>query len=142
MRRFVSLSIRVRLRTESRKVAPTSGRAVARYAWGKMIEQYLINRENLQCTFVLIDARLPPQKIDFEFITWMGERNLPMAIVLTKSDKLKPQELVRSKKTIEAKLLETWEELPPLFVSSAEKKTGKENILGFISEAIQNSNDD
>lgn len=110
----------------------------ARYEWGKMIEQYLTKRENLYCTFVLLDSRLTPQKIDFEFITWMGVHHLPMAIVLTKSDKLKSQELVKSKKTIEAKLLEQWEELPPLFVSSAEKKTGRKEILEFISSALKN----
>jgi GTP-binding protein len=110
----------------------------SRYEWGKMIEQYLINRENLHCTFVLIDARLPPQKIDLEFITWMGEQQLPMAIIMTKSDKLKQQELVRSKKTIETKLLEQWEELPPLFVTSAEKKTGRKEVLDFISTSLKN----
>lgn len=110
----------------------------SRYAWGKMIEQYLINRENLYCTFVLLDARLTPQKIDFEFITWIGEQQLPMAIILTKSDKLKQQDLTRSRKTIEAKLLEQWEELPPLFVTSAEKKTGRKEVLEFISTALKN----
>ncbi len=110
----------------------------SRYAWGKMIEQYLINRDNLYCTFVLLDARLTPQKIDFEFITWMGEQQLPMAIILTKGDKLKQQDLVRSRKTIEAKLLEQWEELPPMFVTSAEKKTGRKEVLEFISTSLEN----
>ncbi len=110
----------------------------SRYEWGKMIEQYLVNRENLHCTFVLIDSRLPPQKIDFEFITWMGNQQLPMAIIMTKGDKLKPQELVRSKKAIETKLLEQWEELPPLFVTSAEKKTGRKEVLDFISTSLKN----
>jgi GTP-binding protein len=109
----------------------------ARYEWGKMIEQYLKNRENLYCTFVLLDARLPPQKIDFEFINWMGMHHLPMALILTKSDKIKQQEVVRSKKAIEAKLLESWEELPPIFVTSAEKKTGRTPLLEFISEALK-----
>lgn len=108
----------------------------SRHAWGKMIELYLTKRENLYCTFVLLDSRLPPQKIDIDFITWMGEQNLPMAIILTKSDKLKPQELVRSKKAIESKLLEQWEELPPLFVTSAEKKIGRKELLQFISSSL------
>jgi GTP-binding protein len=108
----------------------------ARYHWGKMIEQYLVNRDNLFCTFILLDARLPPQKIDIEFITWMGVQQIPMAIILTKSDKLKQQELVRSKNAIETKLLEQWEELPPLFVTSAEKKTGRKEVLHFIAEAL------
>ena len=110
----------------------------SRYAWGKMIEQYLINRDNLYCTFVLLDARLTPQKIDFEFITWIGEQQLPIAIILTKSDKLKQQDLARSRKTIEAKLLEQWEELPQLFVTSAEKKTGRKEVLEFISTSLKN----
>ncbi|HCW05955.1 MAG TPA: YihA family ribosome biogenesis GTP-binding protein [Cytophagales bacterium] len=109
----------------------------SRYAWGKMIEEYLLNRENLFCTFVLVDSRIPPQKIDFEFINWLGSKNIPLAIVLTKTDKLKKQnEIARSKKAIEEKLLETWGELPPLFLSSAEKKTGRKEILQLIEEAL------
>jgi GTP-binding protein len=108
----------------------------SRFQWGKMIEDYLKNRKNLFCTFVLLDARLKPQAIDIDFITWMGENNLPLAIILTKSDKIKQQELAKSKKAIEAKLLELWEELPPLFVSSSEKKLGRDKVLDFISDAI------
>jgi GTP-binding protein len=111
----------------------------ARFEWGKMIEEYLKNRKNLFCTFILIDARLKPQAIDIDFITWMGKHHLPLAIILTKSDKLKQQELAKSKKIIEAKLLEQWEELPPLFVTSSEKKLGRDKVLDFISEAMQES---
>jgi GTP-binding protein len=114
----------------------------ARFEWGKMIEQYLKNRKNLFCTFILLDSRLKPQAIDLDFITWMGKQNLPMAILLTKSDKLKQQELAKSKKIIEAKLLEQWEELPPLFVTSAEKKSGRDKVLDFISNAIEGINRD
>jgi GTP-binding protein len=109
----------------------------ARFEWGKMIEHYLKNRKNLFCTFILLDARLKPQAIDLDFITWMGQHHLPLVILLTKSDKLKQQELAKSKKTIETKLLEQWEELPPLFVTSAEKKSGRDKVLDFISEAMQ-----
>lgn len=108
----------------------------ARYEWGGMIEKYLKNRENLYCTFVLLDSRLKPQAIDFDFIQWMGTNQLPMALVLTKCDKLKQQELAKSRKAIESKLLETWDELPPIFVTSAEKKTGRNPLLEFISEAL------
>ncbi|HTH58216.1 MAG TPA: ribosome biogenesis GTP-binding protein YihA/YsxC [Cyclobacteriaceae bacterium] len=108
----------------------------SRQAWGKMIEQYLMKRENLYCTFVLLDSRVPPQKSDFDFITWMGEQSLPIAVILTKSDKLKQHELAISKKTIEGKLLEQWETLPPLFVTSAEKKTGRKELLEFISNSL------
>lgn len=111
----------------------------ARFEWGKMIEQYLKNRKNLFCTFILLDARLKPQAIDLDFITWMGEHHLPLAILLTKSDKLKQQELAKSKKTIENKLLEQWDELPPLFITSSEKKSGRDKILDFISEAMEES---
>ena len=111
----------------------------ARFEWGKMIEQYLKNRKNLFCTFILLDARLKPQAIDIDFITWMGEHHLPLVILLTKSDKLKQQELAKSKKIIETKLLEQWEELPPLFVTSSEKKLGRDKILDFISESMQES---
>ncbi len=113
----------------------------ARFAWGKMIEEYLKNRTNLFCTFILLDARLKPQAIDLDFITWMGMQSLPMAIILTKSDKLKQQELAKSKKTIETKLLEQWEELPPLFVSSAEKKSGRDKVLDFIDQAMKQAVD-
>jgi len=109
----------------------------ARFEWGKMIEHYLKNRKNLFCTFILLDARLEPQAIDLDFITWMGQHHLPLVILLTKSDKLKQQELAKSKKTIETKLLEQWEELPPIFVTSAEKKAGRDKVLDFISEAMQ-----
>ncbi len=109
----------------------------ARYEWGKMIEEYLKHRENLFCTFVLLDSRIPPQKIDFEFITWMGSLHLPMAILLTKTDKLKKQALAKSKKMLETKLLEQWEELPPLFITSAEKKIGRDETLGLIGEALK-----
>ena len=113
-----------------------SASRVDRFAWGKMIEQYLKGRANLCCTFVLLDARLKPQEIDLDFITWMGKQQLPMAIILTKTDKLKQQELARSRQVIEAKLLEQWAELPPLFITSAEKKSGRDKILSFISAAI------
>jgi GTP-binding protein len=111
----------------------------ARFEWGKMIEHYLKNRKNLFCTFILLDSRLKPQAIDLDFITWMGENHLPLAILLTKSDKLKQQELAKSKNIIEAKLLEQWEELPTLFVTSAEKKSGRDKVLDFISESMQES---
>lgn len=114
-----------------------SASKAARHSWGKMIEHYLTNRENLYCTFVLLDARIPPQAIDFDFISWIGNQQLPMAIILTKIDKLKQQELAKSRKAIEAKLLEQWQELPPIFITSAEKRFGRKEVLGFIGEAIR-----
>ncbi|MCB0491921.1 MAG: YihA family ribosome biogenesis GTP-binding protein [Cyclobacteriaceae bacterium] len=109
----------------------------ARKGWGKMIETYLLNRENLYCTFVLVDARHEPQKKDIEFITWMGEKQLPLCIILTKADKLSRIELAKSEKQYKKKLLESWEELPPMFTTSAEKKVGREAVLDFIDKAIK-----
>ncbi len=109
----------------------------ARKGWGKMIETYLLNRENLYCTFVLVDARHEPQKKDIEFITWLGEKQLPLGIILTKADKLSRAELAKAEKQCKNKLLESWEELPPLFVTSAEKNMGREAVLDFIDKAIK-----
>lgn len=109
----------------------------ARKGWGKMIETYLLNRENLYCTFVLVDARHEPQKKDIEFITWLGEKQLPLCIILTKADKLSRADLANAEKQYKKKLLESWEELPPLFVTSAEKKMGREAVLDFIDKAIR-----
>lgn len=108
-----------------------------RKGWGKMIEGYLRHRENLFCVFVLVDGRVTPQEKDLEFITWLGEIKLPLAIVITKSDKLKRAELSKSITTYTSALLKNWEQLPPLFITSAEKKTGKEDILEFIDKAIK-----
>lgn len=108
----------------------------ARQGWGKMIEKYLLNRENLYCTFVLVDARHPPQKNDMEFITWLGQQHLPLSIVLTKADKLSREELAKAMKHYKARLLEVWESLPPMFVTSSEKKVGREEVLDFIGKAI------
>lgn len=109
----------------------------ARKGWGKMIENYLLKRENLYCTFVLVDSRHEPQKLDIEFITWLGERQIPLALVLTKTDKLSKREMQESRRLLENKLKETWEELPPIFMTSAEKKIGKEDIHDFMDKAMQ-----
>ncbi|MFM9838267.1 MAG: ribosome biogenesis GTP-binding protein YihA/YsxC [Cyclobacteriaceae bacterium] len=112
-----------------------------RWNFGQMIENYLQNRENLFCTFVLIDSRLQAQKIDLDFINWMGKMNLPLALVLTKTDKLKQSELGKLKNAFETELLKSWEELPSLFITSAEKKSGRDKVLGFIDQAILNANE-
>jgi len=105
--------------------------------WSAMIESYFKQRENVYCTFVLIDSRLEPQKKDIEFINWLGGLGIPIAIVLTKIDKIKQSELAQSRKKFESRLLNDWEELPPLFITSAEKKTGRDHLLDFITQAIQ-----
>ena len=112
-----------------------------RWNFGKMIESYLENRQNLFCTFILIDSRLPLQSIDLDFINWIGKQELPIALVLTKTDKLKQSELGKSKFNIESALLKSWEELPPVFITSSEKKSGRDKLLGFIEQAIANANE-
>ncbi len=100
--------------------------------FGKMIEDYFLQRQQLQYTFVLIDSRLEPQKIDLEFINWLGENQIPLVLVFTKTDKLsrlKKEQNIAHYKTI---LLGYWEELPPIFITSAEKKEGMTEILDFI----------
>jgi len=105
-----------------------------RKKWVAMLQNYLQERENLVNTFILIDSRLEPQKIDIEFVNWMGLQNLPFAIVFTKSDKLAVSKVASNVGNFKNELLKFWDELPPIFVTSAEKKLGKEDVLNFISE--------
>ena len=101
----------------------------------KLITNYILNRENLVHLFVLVDIRHLPQKIDLEFIEWCGENQISFSIIFTKSDKMKTQAAAEKSVTEYKKiLLETWEELPNIFVTSAEKKLGGEQILDFIEE--------
>ena len=97
-----------------------------------LIQHYVLERVQMTCLFVLIDSRLEPQKIDLEFIEWLGENGIPFALVFTKSDK---QSAGRTKQNVERfldTLKEQWEELPPYFITSAEKKTGREEVLDYI----------
>ncbi|GAB4334063.1 MAG: ribosome biogenesis GTP-binding protein YihA/YsxC [Flammeovirgaceae bacterium] len=105
-----------------------------RIEFKNMIYQYLQNRKNLMSTFVLIDIRLEPQKIDLEFIRWMGEHALPFALVFTKSDKLSKQKIQDSVNIYKKTLLEEWEELPTMFITSAEKKEGLTEMINYIEE--------
>jgi GTP-binding protein len=105
-----------------------------RYKWTKFIEKYLKERSNLMNTFVLIDSRLPPQKIDLEFINWMGFNERPFALVFTKIDKLSSTELQKNLAKYKKELLKNWEELPPVFSSSSQSKFGREKILNYISD--------
>jgi GTP-binding protein len=97
-----------------------------------MIQNYLIHRENLVCSFVLIDSRLEPQKNDLENLEWFGRKGLPFAIIFTKSDKLGTTILQSNISRYQKKLSELWDPLPDIFISSAEKKLGREEILSFI----------
>ena len=85
---------------------------------------------------VLIDSRLKPQQIDLDFITWLGVNGVPFSIVFTKTDKPKQRELSRNIKTFEEEMMKTWEEMPPVFMTSALKKTGKEELLGYLAEIV------
>lgn len=101
-----------------------------------MIHNYIFNRENLLNTFVLVDIRIPAQKIDIEFLQSLGENGIPLSIVFTKADKLKSQALQKNLAVYKKELKKTWEELPPLFLTSAEKKMGQEEILTYIDSLI------
>jgi GTP-binding protein len=107
-----------------------------REKWEKMIRDYLQNRTSLLVTFVLVDARLQPQTIDLEFMTWMGIHQLPFVIVFTKSDKLTKNELNRNVSQYSKKLLETWDETPRMFITSSESQVGKDELLQYIEETI------
>ena len=97
-----------------------------------IIEDYILQREEMVSLFVLLDCRHEPQKIDLEFMEWLGENSIPFAIVFTKADKLSGGKLGANIKSYKEKLLETWEELPPVYVTSSEKGIGREELLGYI----------
>ncbi|MDR6461256.1 GTP-binding protein [Chryseobacterium vietnamense] len=107
---------------------------VQRKDFEKLITNYILNRRNLVNLFVLVDVRHTPQKIDLEFIQWCGESGIPFSIVFTKADKLKPNAVVKNVEDYKAELHKTWEDLPELYITSAEKKEGGDNILNFIQK--------
>ena len=108
----------------------------SRQSWEIFITEYLLHRETLLTTFVLIDARLPPQKIDLEFMNWCGGKGIPFTIVYTKTDKLSSSALQRNLKAYSKELLKYWDELPPIFVTSAESKLGRESVLNYVNEIL------
>jgi GTP-binding protein len=105
-----------------------------RDALRQMIERYCLLREQLVNLFVLIDSRYKPQKIDLEFMEWLGENGIPFSIVFTKADKLSKLRLNENVETYKNILLESWEELPPIFVTSSEKKIGGEQLTAYIEQ--------
>ncbi len=107
-----------------------------REKWEQMIREYLVHRTNLLTTFVLIDSRIKPQTIDLEFMSWMGNHNIPFAIAFTKTDKLTKNELHRNMVAYEKKLLESWEQIPERFITSSESGTGTMEILSYIETTI------
>ena len=100
----------------------------------RMIEDYVLERKELVLLFVLIDCRHEPQKIDLEFIQWLGEEGVPFSLVFTKADKLSKGRLASNIEAYTAKLHEEWEELPPIFVTSSEERVGRDELLGYIEE--------
>lgn len=114
----------------------------SRAAWQKMITEYLTGREPLVNTFVLIDSRIPPQKIDLEFISFLGRNGVPLAVVFTKVDKQNQSETARNVNTFKQALLEEWEELPTMLLTSSVSGTGRDKVLGFIEQcnALVNEN--
>ena len=100
----------------------------------RIIESYILERQELTNLFVLIDCRHEPQTIDLEFMAWLGENAIPFTIIFTKTDKISKAKLQENMQAYAAKMLEEWEELPPILTSSAEKNEGREEIIGFIEE--------
>lgn len=107
-----------------------------REGFGKIIENYVLKRENLTCLFILIDSRLPPQPIDIDFLEWAAANNVPLALLFTKIDKLKRNELQKNLQAYERALLSRWEELPTIILTSSSTGTGKEDVLTLIDELI------
>ena len=103
----------------------------------QMISGYILQREQLMNVFLLVDVRLEPQKIDLEFIQWLGESGIPFALVFTKADKLSAGKVAGNVEAYKKVLLETWEELPPIFITSSEKKQGRDELLNYIEQINQ-----
>lgn len=107
-----------------------------REIFDRMIRHYILNREPLGCLFVLVDSRHEPQAIDLKFLNFLGENTIPFAIVFTKADKLSSAQLKHSIDNYKRELLNYWEQLPPLIITSAEKGRGKDDLLNFIENCI------
>lgn len=103
-----------------------------REQWRIMINNYILRRRNLVTTFVLVDSRIEPQNNDLGFMEWMGENRVPFCVVFTKTDKVSKAELERNVEAFKARLLEEWEDLPPMFITSSETGLGRDEILDYI----------
>ena len=100
----------------------------------RIISSYILGREQMTLLFVLIDCRHSPQKIDLEFFRWLGENGIPFSIIFTKADKLTRSKLASNVAEYKQVLLEEWEELPPVFITSSDNGLGREDVLAYISE--------
>jgi len=100
--------------------------------WNKFIEQYILNRQNLMCMMVLLDSRIPQQKVDLDFMNWLGEHQIPFVMVFTKIDKLSNKKFNDNIASYKEEMGKHWDELPQCFYTSAEQKDGKKELLSFI----------
>ena len=100
----------------------------------QMINGYILQRQQMVCVFVLVDIRLEAQKIDLEFINWLGMSSVPFCILFTKADKLTRNKAAQQVQAYKQVLSETWEELPPMFVTSSESKQGREEVLNYLGQ--------
>ena len=100
----------------------------------KFITQYFSKRQQLALAFVLMDCRHKPQKVDLEFMQWMGENQVPFSIIFTKQDKMKPNALTKKIEDYKLKMLESWEEMPKYFITSSSNGTGRDEVLNYICE--------
>jgi GTP-binding protein len=107
-----------------------------REKWESMIVDYLCKRENLYCVFVLIDSRLEPQKIDLEFIDWLGEKGVPYVLTFTKTDKISAVQADQNIAAFKREMLKSWDEIPPIFKTSAVQNQGRTEILKFIEKTL------
>lgn len=105
-----------------------------RQEWKKLINDYILNRENLMCLFLLVDSRLPPQKNDLSFIDFLGLNSIPFLILFTKTDKIKPKQIELNLNAYKEELKKTWETIPEFILSSTINKKGRDEILNFIGE--------
>ena len=106
----------------------------SRVKWQRTSEQFLMGRPNLMCVMMLLDSRHPPQKVDLEFMAWMGENQLPFVMVFTKVDKLNQAERAGFLPRYEVEMLKQWHRMPPVYVTSSEKGEGREELLRFIEQ--------
>ncbi|MDB5284889.1 MAG: ribosome biosis GTP-binding protein YsxC/EngB [Bacteroidota bacterium] len=108
-----------------------------RNQWNNMIRNYILKRKQLQYVCLLIDSRIPPQKVDLGFLQWMANNSVPFIIIFTKADKPGSKEVSTNVQTFQNTLLKSWEELPPMFISSAERNVGREDVWNFIGKAVE-----
>jgi GTP-binding protein len=106
----------------------------SRKQFNALIRDYILHRENMVCLFVLVDSRHAPRAIDLEFMAWLGENGIPFAIVFTKADKLTARACRDSMAAYENVMLEQWESMPKTFLTSAESRQGREELLGYLDE--------